>query len=397
MPELERILFIGTFTPGESGDGNPSFSHAANNFQAKLIEGLQSSGVEVVTVLSIYPSPRFPLGPMQYTGNELGDAGGDSWVRCVPYLNLPLIKPFSQFFSLIRGVLKLRGLKSRRPQAGIAYNATHRWGIPALVAAWLYKAPSICVAADVQPIEPGQSWLHILLHKGRAFWLRRFTGVVVLSGLVAKEFLSPKQSWLHVEGGISPSEYQYAEDVQPLTELYYAGTLSEGSGMKLMLAALDMLPEAYHLTITGNGPLADVVRQKAESDPRLTYLGVLPRKQQLELLQRAGLLLNPRLVSLPENRYNFPSKLLEYLASGRPVISTLTADLSEEYSDLVYVCEQEDPRVLASTITEISNLDPEEIKRRSASAYRKVIDQKNWQAQARRLYEFMQSEVYGSR
>jgi len=219
----------------------------------------------------------------------------------------------------------------------------------------------------------------------------------VLSGLVAEEFLAPDQSWLHLDGGISPIEYQVTEDAQPLTQLYYAGTLSEGSGVKLMLEAFDLLPEDYHLTITGNGPLADFVSQKTESNPRLNYLGVLPRERQLSLLHRAGILLNPRLGSLPENRYNFPSKLLEYLASGRPVVSTMTADLAEEYADLVYVCEQENPRVLASTITKVSTLDPEEIKQRSQRAYQKVINQKNWQVQSERLYEYMRKEAFGSR
>ncbi len=389
MPELKRILFIGTFTPGESGDGNPSFSHAANNFQAQLIAGLQSNGVERVTVLSIYPSPRFPRGPFRYVGNEKAEAEGVSNLRCVPFLNLPCIKPISQIFALVFEVLKIR----EKPQVIVAYNATNRWGIPALIAAWLFKVPSICVAADVQPLESEKGFFQSLLHKARAFWLRRFTGVVVLSSLVAAEFLDPKQAWLHLEGGISPSEFQVAEDVQPLTELYYAGTLSVGSGVRLMLEAYDLLPEEYQLTITGNGPLADLVSRRAGSHSRLKYLGVLPRKQQLELLQRAGLLLNPRLVSLPENRYNFPSKLLEYLASCRPVVSTLTADLAEEYADLVYVCEREDPRVLASAIIAVSELEPQEVKRRSMSAYKKIIHQKSWNVQTRRLYKFLQREV----
>ena len=61
------------------------------------------------------------------------------------------------------------------------------------------------------------------------------------------------------------------------------------------------------------------------------YLGFVEREELLRTMQRGLVLVNPRPPSLPEHRYNFPSKILEYLATGRPVISTTSADIAEEY------------------------------------------------------------------
>ncbi len=396
MQKLERALFVGTYFPGSSSD-NPAFSHAANSFQEKLIAALQSQGMTHVAALSIYPASRFPQGPVWYSGHTQQDSSAGLWVRCVPYLNLLGVKPFAQFLSMLFGVLSWARKLAWRPQAVVVYNPVQRWTIPALIAARLYEAPSVCIAADVQSIERSQGLVHFLMHKARAYWLRKFAGVVVLSGLVAEEFLSPNQSWMHLEGGVSPNDFQLSSDARPLTHLYYAGTLSVGSGVKLLLEAFDLLPEEYQLMITGNGPLVDLVSSAAASSSRLSYLGVVSREEQLSLLHQAGILINPRLTSLPENRYNFPSKLLDYLASGRPVISTLTADLAAEYADLVHVCEQENPRALASTITKVASLDPKEVERRRIRAHQKVVTQKSWALQGKRLYEFICSEAIHSR
>ena len=42
----------------------------------------------------------------------------------------------------------------------------------------------------------------------------------------------------------------------------------------------------------------------------------------MEKLNEADVLVNPRNMDLPENANNFPSKIMEYMATGKPIIST---------------------------------------------------------------------------
>ena len=68
--------------------------------------------------------------------------------------------------------------------------------------------------------------------------------------------------------------------------------------------------------------MADRVSEVAENDKRIKYLGFVSDKRYYEVLSNADVLINPRNMELLQNQNNFPSKVLEYLATGREVIST---------------------------------------------------------------------------
>ena len=141
----------------------------------------------------------------------------------------------------------------------------------------------------------------------------------------AKRFFSPKAKLIVMEGGINYSDY---EDYKPpiksdVIRFMYAGTLSYVTGIDTLLDAISMVSaDNVEFYISGKGELDQRVSEEAKKDKRIKYLGFVSDKQYYTLLNDVDVLINPRNMTLLQNQNNFPSKVLEYLATGREVIST---------------------------------------------------------------------------
>jgi len=125
---------------------------------------------------------------------------------------------------------------------------------------------------------------------------------------------------------------------RPLTVLY-GGRLDETRGIETILAAVpDLVAErdvAVH--VAGYGPKYEAVKRRVaemETD-RVTFLGNLSTERYREELLAADVALNAQSPDAPGNEYTFPTKVLDYLATGNVVVSTRISDLETELSDVL--------------------------------------------------------------
>jgi glycosyltransferase involved in cell wall biosynthesis len=103
----------------------------------------------------------------------------------------------------------------------------------------------------------------------------------------------------------------------PGPRLVYAGRLDETKGIRNLLAAFAQVNVPATLRIAGRGPLEADVRAAAARDPRISYLGVLPREQLYEELELGRAVVLP---SLYED--NGPLIILEAQARAKAMIVT---------------------------------------------------------------------------
>lgn len=102
----------------------------------------------------------------------------------------------------------------------------------------------------------------------------------------------------------------------------YLGRLSEEKGIRALLEAWRELGSTLPLKIAGDGPLAPLVREAAAQQPGIEWLGRQDRKQVLELLKTA------RVMIVPSIWYEgFPLTVLEAFASSLPVIASRLGNL----------------------------------------------------------------------
>lgn len=174
--------------------------------------------------------------------------------------------------------------------------------------------PSVRRQVVVADFTPGQ--------RMSGYFLRltnRSDGLITLSD--SPLFTNPNKAVLP---GIVPESQPYAAVTAPVPRhfLLSGALLPRISSMPMVLKAFAEMPDC-RLDITGR--LYDVAELNAFSaaHPWVKYHGILPGPEFNALLEAAPFVLSTRDPSYPENRCNFPSKVLEALHHNRIVISTL--------------------------------------------------------------------------
>jgi glycosyltransferase involved in cell wall biosynthesis len=261
-----------------------------------------------------------------------------------------------------------------------------------MLAGYLFHIPVVMFCADLMSSLGGRNFL--LYARG---WLQRefvkiASGVVVLSSHVGRD-LRHTRPWIRVSRPPAP-DILYLPKSIPNSDtriLYFAGSTSKVSGVDLLLEAIQHIHDpTYRFWFSGRGPLDRTIYEAARTDKRIIHWGFVKRERYRELLQQANVLVNPRPTRLPENRYNFPSKLMEYMAAGRPVISTATSDIAEYYLDEIVLLEDETPEGLARLITEVCSWSPERQIALGQKA-RNRVQKETWEIQAQRILDFIEN------
>ncbi len=173
-----------------------------------------------------------------------------------------------------------------------------------------------------------------------------------------------KKPCLHTRIGhnLQHSNFTYTPTNQKKI-LVYTGTLTYYDGTKELLQAGSMLnPDEYELHIYGKGPDEAIVRQYVEKFHHIKLKGYLPNSEIREVLANADLLINPRMDNETTDIFGFPSKMIEYLLSGTPVLTTRFAAMPEEYLQFVHLIDQQDGEGIAQAIQRVFQM-PENIRR----------------------------------
>jgi glycosyltransferase involved in cell wall biosynthesis len=124
----------------------------------------------------------------------------------------------------------------------------------------------------------------------------------------------------------------------------YAGTLHEDRlDVGLVLAVATALDQAGvgHVVLVGPNALTPANTARLSACPRVALLGPRPYAQVPGYLQHAAALIVPHVVDAFTDSLD-PIKLYEYLAAGRPVISTPVAGFRDSAAETVLVADGED-------------------------------------------------------
>ncbi len=117
--------------------------------------------------------------------------------------------------------------------------------------------------------------------------------------------------------------------------LFFGGALYERYGILDLLHAFHRFQSPVHLVIAGHGPSSEIVKQYALIDNRIHYVGLLNQQEIIAFEQNALCNINPRPINSHLDDLSFPSKVLEYIASGVPLLSTKNHNLVKIFQDNV--------------------------------------------------------------
>jgi len=298
-----NILFLGSFIPDKYAEEFEELSAAANQFQYNLYNALSKNHrVHAVCYLPIH------LGIIS---DEIYD--------CLSKENIDVFLPkerntLSEFYRIRREIKILE----KTVDCIIAYNVQYPWlNIRC-------KVPKTLILADYTPVDEEK-----FIKKPYSYFIRKsfkkYDKMVILSE-GSKKYVNPVQECEVIHGCIRWENFQYF--CKPIVDenivFFYSGVLNCVTGVDLLLRAFIKTKDRnYRLILCGQGNgLNKQIHKAVENDPRILFMGYVSKIKYLQLLEKANIVINPRNMNYEQNKYNFPSKILEYLASGRTIVST---------------------------------------------------------------------------
>jgi glycosyltransferase involved in cell wall biosynthesis len=372
-------------------------------FQLNVLDSLTRAGVRISRAVSFKPIPSFPRSRSLWVARETVVAVSGIELRLLPFVNLtPLKQAFVGLgvgWEILKWSLTHRTVKRR---VVVTYNLSVPPGLCTYVASRLAGAKVVALLSDIDV--PGQTvpatplrrldyWLHRVL-------IPRLDGRVVVADGIADTFAKGR-SYLRVEGGIGAEmldRMQRSHAAPPKESgrirIVLAGRLDETNGVKLMLDASELLPgDEYEFWIAGSGPLSELVGEAAGRDARIVYAGFLPLDELYSLYLSADVLVNARITQGLNTRFFFPSKLLEFMVTGIPVISTCSGHIEPDFGHALFLLRDETPQALASLIERVSTL-PRDVRSDVGKAARDcIVATKTWTVQGQRIADYLRSVV----
>lgn len=372
-----------------------------HSFAWSVVRALRAAGLSV-SLLSSEPLTSYPGNPSVAVRGSAFVANGVEG-RTLGFVNLLLAKHITRFWSCLTS--GTRFLRRKRPDVVLVHGVHSPYLLYGVLARRLLSTPFVVILTDPPGVVlPDDSRLVRALKRLDIAVVRgllaRLDGVVALTAALAEHY-APSLPPLVLEGIVDdlPEEEPPADSIseQQPHVVMYAGGLSGPYGAGLLLDAVRRLdhPDVVLRTL-GRGELAEAIDAAAQTDRRVEPTRFATRQEVLAEYRRASVLVQPRPVDQDFVRYSFPSKLMEYLASGTPVISTRLPGIPAEYGDHLHWAD-DTADGLANAIEEVLDLTADERRRRGAAARDFVWRTRGYAAQGRRLRDFLRQVAHAHR
>ena len=175
--------------------------------------------------------------------------------------------------------------------------------------------------------------------------------------------------------------------------IMYAGGINEKYGVLNLVKAFNQINNRkFELWLYGAGDAVDQIEQLSKKNSRIKYKGVVTNEEVLIAEKNATLLINPRPTNEEYTKYSFPSKNLEYMLSGTPLLTTKLPSMPKEYYKYVFILEDESINGFEKKLKELLNKDDLTLFNKGKEAKQFVMERKNNIEQTKEICNFINME-----
>ncbi len=371
--------------------GNPGY--AVQKFSRLIVKGLQANGIDTKAFTSPPINKNYCSKLFVALGCE--EENGIKY-KYVPFINIPLLKHIYVFIYTFFYML-FWGFTDRKNKAIVCDVLNVSVSFSTLLATKINRVKSIGVVTDIHGMMVGNkksgfsALKSSLASRLNSWYQKRFNRYILLTEQM-NDVVNPKnQPYMIMEALCDSATIQAnhtLEKADPLTILY-AGGLHEKYGLKMLVDGFIKSGLKAKLILYGNGPFVEELLKICESHPNIEYRGVAPNEVILKEEYKASLLVNPRFTTEEFTKYSFPSKNMEYMVSGTPLLTTKLPGMPDEYLPYVYLFEEETIEGYANALSATLSLPMSELKTKGESAKRFVLEKKNNIFQSKRIVSFI--------
>ena len=376
----------------ESGR-DPGF--AVQKFNRLVSMGLKHNGANV----KVYSKP--PVGNVvgHTWVNESTETEDDLTYSYLSYYNVPIIRDLLTFFLTFWQVVKFV-VKNRGEKAVVCDVLAVSMNLGAVLASKLMRVKIVGIVTDMPGLMVGNSeaqermtlskFVTAAINKS---YLSSYSHYVFLTEQMNSIINIYDRPYIVMEALCDNSHNISYDDPINKAEpkvVMYAGGLHKRYGLKLLVDAFCRLEmDDVQLWLLGDGPYVEELQGVLKKDHRVHYCGVVSNEEVLYKEQEATLLVNPRPTNEEFTKYSFPSKNMEYMASGTPLLTTKLPGMPEDYYPYIYLFEDEDVDGFEQTLKMVLGLPEKDLVAKGIEAKEYVLKNKNYLVQTERILKLI--------
>ncbi len=198
--------------------------------------------------------------------------------------------------------------------------------------------------------------------------------------------------YLVIEGMIDASAGAIAKNIVEKKVFFYAGGLNAEYGVQSLLSAFQVLSEVdedVELWLCGKGELVSDIEILTNKYKNIRYFGYLSQPDIDRLMGDVFCLMNCRNPNDDFVKYSFPSKLLEYLVSGIPILTTKLPGVPNEYDEYLNYLDGSDSGCIVEGVMKILQQNDEYLLQKASRGRDFVLSKKNSKIQISKFIDLI--------
>ncbi|MDD4689511.1 MAG: glycosyltransferase [Eubacteriales bacterium] len=401
-----KILFVGSLIKDSTIDmivkkSKVKPSNAPVYFEKMLVKGLVENGAQV-TVLSVPTVSMYPNGSLLAWGRKKETLDFGQRVTWIPCINLMFFKQlttrFCSFFEIATWTIRNRNEKGN---IILNYSVYPPYSSTTQLLGKLFHVKTCSIITDLPEYlyKMGHSeGLRAALNEYYSRQMVKYQGgydqyVFLTEHMAGRMKLEDKPS-IVMEGFADLSIFDNVGNVAKNGKktVMYAGRLSEDFNIRALINGFMQTNEDYELWIFGSGDMEQYIKECATKDLRITFFGKVERKNLLQHMKMAHLLISVKSPYEDHANYAFPSKVLEYMASGTAVASTNVGGIPKEYFQYIMAIDGDTAEDISACLSQAFAHSEEELSIMGIKCREYVLSQKNYQHQTKRIMKLFELE-----
>ncbi len=380
-----KIIYISTLTSKskmnkiiENAKSKPLQS--IQKFHRLMCEGFVKNNVSVKTISSIPMSRKMSEKILWLDKCE--EENGVKYTY-IPFINIKVLRQICTFLGTIVKVTK-EVLNNKKEKIFICDILNTTISTTTLILSKIFKFQCWAIVTDLPRDMQKNKKINEKMQT-------KYDGYILITEEMNKIVNPKNKPHIVIEGLVDIRESAENNEVQKSSPrvIMYAGGLYERYGVKTLIEAFGNIQNNnVKLDLYGDGDLVPYIQ--SIENKKIDFHGVVTNDKIVEAEKKATLLVNPRFTSEEYTKYSFPSKNMEYMVSGTPVLTTKLPGMPEEYYNYVYLIEDETQRGMQKCLETLLGLNEDELDKKGKKAREFVLSQKNNVNQTNKIISFLE-------
>lgn len=359
--------------------------HAVQKYHGLMLRGLAENGAEVRCVCALPVTRSVTSEKLIRAKDERAD---NVLFHYITTLNRPVFRQLMIFFGTLWFVLRTKKEKDTCAVVD-CLNIACAYGM--LLGCKLRRIKATVIVTDLPDMEHSG-----ILRRVNNGVFNIADAFVLLTEQMNAAINAKNRPYIVLEGHVDseaplPEEQTACEEEGQKKVVLYAGSVNAIYGIESLAEGfLKAAVPGAELRVFGNGDFVPRLRELCGANDTVKYMGVAPNEEIVRQEQKAELLVNPRPAAPAYTKYSFPSKNMEYMVSGTPLLTTDLPGMPREYLPYVYLLRDESTDGIAGALRHILSLPREERVKKGQAARAFVLRYKSNVTQAGKLLDFLQ-------